>query len=125
MTARNGGRWTEARYRQFVISALRGAFRRWPPKFDVLKNAFTEQRINAATGRRANHYKCAECSNDFPLRGVQVDHIHPVVDPKKGFIDWGTFIDRLYVEGKKLQVLCTGCHKVKSAEERKERGTKK
>ncbi len=125
MTARNGGRWTEARFKQFVISALRGAFRRWPPKFDVLKNAYTELKVNPLTKRLAKHYRCAECGGEFPLRGVQVDHVVPVVDPAKGFIDWTTFIERLYAEAKKLQVLCTACHKLKSAEERKQRGKKK
>lgn len=118
MKGRNGGKWTDARYRQFVISALRAAFRRWPPKFIVLKNALTTQKLNPSSGRMANHYECAECRKDFPMKQVQVDHKQPVVDVKKGFIDWNTFIERLYVEASKMQVLCKPCHKEKSKHER-------
>jgi 5-methylcytosine-specific restriction endonuclease McrA len=119
---RNSKRWTEARYTQFIRSALRGAFRRWPPRYDVLRNAFTEARLNPKTGRVAKHYRCAECGKDFPQKGVQVDHKHPVVDTKKGFVDWNTFIERLLVEAKKLQVLCKGCHTSKTKAERMKRG---
>lgn len=115
---RNNGQWTEARYTQFIRSALRAAFRRWPPKFEVLRNAFTEVKNNPASGRMAKHYRCAECGNDFPMKGVQVDHKQPVVNPKQGFVDWDTFIARLYCEAKKLQVLCKGCHSIKSKRER-------
>ena len=119
---RNGGAWTEGRYRTFVTSALRAAFRKWPPKFKVLKNAATEKRVNGKTGRIAQHYRCAGCGLDFPLKEIQVDHIHPVVDVKKGFVSWDVFINRLYCEAKKLQVLCKAkCHKEKSSRERKVR----
>jgi hypothetical protein len=119
VTKRNGGTWTEARYKTFVVSALRAAFRRWPPKFKLLKSAATERRINPKTGKLAMHYKCAQCGGEFPLKEVQVDHIKPVVDPTKGFVDWDTFIERLYCEKRGLQVLCKNvCHKEKSKAER-------
>lgn len=116
--------WTEARFKSFVVSALRGAFRRWPPKFVVLKNAATERRINPASGKMAMHYTCAACKVEFPLKQVQVDHKLPVVDLKKGWLDYNTFIERLYVEARKLQVLCKACHKLKSAKERTARKRK-
>lgn len=125
MVKRNGGAWTEARFHSFVVSALRGALRRWPPKYKVLKNAATERLINPKSGKLAMHYRCADCGNHFPAKEVQVDHIKPVVDPKKGFINWDIFIERLYCEIKNLQVLCKPCHKTKSAKERVKRGTKK
>lgn len=119
---RNSGLWTDARYKQFVTSALRAAFRRWPPKFRVLKNAATERRTNPRSGKLAMHYKCASCKGEFPLKEVQVDHKKPVVNTKTGFVGWDTFIERLYCEAKGLQVLCKGCHKNKSNKERKQRG---
>lgn len=118
---RNGGRWTEARFKSFVTSALRSAFRRWPPKSDVLKKAATEKRINPKSGKLAMHYTCAICSNDFPSKEMQIDHKKPVVDLKKGFVDWDTFIERLYCEAHNLQCVCKPCHKKKSASERKTR----
>jgi len=119
--SRNGGRWTEARYRSFITSALRAAFRRWPPKFDVLKSAFIDKRINKKTGKLASHYRCAKCRKAFPATGVQVDHTKPVVNTRDGFVTWDTFINNLYCEEDNLQVMCKACHKLKTAEERKER----
>lgn len=117
---RNSGRWTEARYTQFVRSALRAAFRKWPPKFETLKAAATERRINPSSGKLAMHYTCACCTKEFPLKGVQVDHIKPVVP--RNFTNWDDFIKRLYCEKRGLQVLCKGCHKEKSSRERTKRG---
>lgn len=52
---------------------------------------------------------------------MQVDHIKPVVDPKKGFTTWDDFIDRLYCESKNLQAICKGCHTIKTKQEREVR----
>jgi 5-methylcytosine-specific restriction endonuclease McrA len=117
----NDGVWTEGRYRSFVTSTLRSGARRWPPKYETLNEAKTEKKVNEKTGRIAQHYLCSSCSKEFPAKDVQVDHIHPVVDPKKGFISWDVFIERLYCEKENLQVLCKGCHLVKSNEEKKEK----
>ncbi len=121
---RNGGEWTEARFRSFVTSALRAASRRWPPKYQALKAAFVGKKVNAKTGKMAMHYKCAECKKHFVAVDVQVDHIDPVVDPKKGFISWDVFIERMFVEIDKLQVLCKPCHKIKTDEEKQQRKKK-
>lgn len=121
---RNGGEWTEARFRSFVVSALRAASRRWPPKYRALKDAFVGKKVNAKTGKMAMHYKCAECKKHFVAVDVQVDHITPVVDPKKGFVSWDVFIDRMFVEIDKLQVLCKPCHKIKTDEEKQQRKKK-
>jgi len=66
----------------------------------------------------AQHYRCAWCKGDFSSTNVAVDHIHPVVDPVKGFESWDEFIKRLYCEKDNLQVLCKECHTEKSALER-------
>ncbi len=121
---RNGGEWTDARFRSFVTSALRAASRRWPPKYKALKEAFVGRKENKKTGKLAMHYKCAKCKKHFVAIDVQVDHIHPVVDPKIGFIGWDSFIDRIFCEIENLQVLCKPCHKVKTEEEKAERKKK-
>jgi 5-methylcytosine-specific restriction endonuclease McrA len=121
---RNGGEWTEARFRSFVTSALRAASRRWPPKYKALKEAFAGRKVNAKTGKMAMHYECAECSKHFVATDVQVDHIKPVVDPKKGFTTWDNFIERMFCEMKNLQVLCKPCHKIKTDQEKLERKKK-
>lgn len=107
---RNGGKWTEARYRSFVTSTLRAGSRKWPPKYETLNAAKTEKKINKATGRLAQHYLCAMCEQEYTQKDVQVDHIKPVIDPKKGFVSWDTYIDRMFCEAPNLQVLCKICH---------------
>lgn len=124
MTLRNGGEWTEARFKSFVTSALRAASRRWPPKYKALKEAFVSRKVNAKTGKLAMHYKCAECKQLFVAADVNVDHIKPVVDPKKGFTTWDNFIERMFCEIKNLQVLCKPCHKIKTNQEKIERKKK-
>lgn len=116
---RNGGKWTEARYRSFVTSTLRAGSRKWPPKYETLNAAKTEKKINKATGRLAQHYLCAMCEQEYTQKDVQVDHIKPVIDPKKGFVSWDTYIDRMFCEGKNLQVLCKVCHAEKTKLEKK------
>lgn len=118
---RNSKQWTEARFRSFVTSALRAASRRWPPKFDVLKKAFIGKKTNKKTGKLAMHYKCAKCLGSFVAADVQVDHIHPVVDPIRGFISWDVYIDRIFCEVHGLQVLCKPCHDVKTKLEKEMR----
>lgn len=121
---RNGGEWTDARFRSFVTSALRAASRRWPPKYKALKEAFVGKKTNKKTGKLAMHYKCAKCKKLFVAADVQVDHILPVVSTSEGFVGWDSFIDRIFCEIENLQVLCKPCHKVKTEEEKLQRKTK-
>ena len=118
---KNGGQWTDARFRSFITSALRAASRRWPPRYAALKEALFTRKTNNNTGKLAQHYKCAECSGLFVATDVQVDHIHPVVDPVKGFVSWDVYIDRMFCELHGLQVLCKDCHKIKTDKEKLER----
>lgn len=113
--------WTEGRLRSFITSTIRSGFRRYPPKFEVLKEAFTGKKTNTSSGRIASHYRCAKCQEEFPSKQVQVDHIDPVVDPKVGFISWDEFIKRLFCGSNNLQVLCLQCHLEKSKQEKEKR----
>ena len=118
--------WTEGRLRTFITSTLRGGFRKYPPKYETLKAASVGKKINAKTNRMAEHFTCNMCKGEFPAKEVQVDHVEPVVCPFTGFVDWNTFINRLFCDGGNLQVLCSPCHDIKTAEERIERnGNKK
>lgn len=113
--------WTEGRKRSFITSALRGAFRRYPAKFEALALAGVGSKPNKKTGRWAKHYRCAACGGEFIGTDVNVDHVVPVVDVEQGFISWDVFIDRLFCDTQNLQVLCEPCHNLKSAEERSAR----
>lgn len=116
--------WTEARLKNFIISGLRSLTRRYPPKNEVRKEAFTEKRINTKTKRLASHYACAKCKKDFPAKETQVDHIIPVVDPGQGFVDWNTYIPRMFCPKENLQLLCTKCHDIKTLKETKRKSTR-
>ena len=120
----NGGLWTPQRFKAWLVGVLRRSVSRWQPKQEALKDACVGQLTNKRTGRQAKHYLCVACGGLFIARDVQVDHIEPVVDPFVGFVDWETFIDRLFCEKENLQVLCKPCHKEKTAEEREIRKAK-
>jgi len=121
MTRRKGSKsseWTPARKHAFIVSVLRSGTRRWPPKFETLNAAKTDKKRNTRTNRIAQHFRCAICGSDVPSSEIQVDHIKPVVDPKKGFTTWDTYIKRLFCEKNNLQAVCKPCHKIKTKEEK-------
>lgn len=75
-------------------------------------------------------YRCAACNKAVGptkvvkgkrVKNIFVDHIEPVVSTKEGFVDWNTYIDRLFCEKDNLQLLCKSCHDKKSQREREER----
>lgn len=113
----NSVEWTAGRLKSFITSHLRGAFRKYPPKYECLKDAFVGKKINEKTKRVSAHYKCNECKNDFPTSEVNVDHINPIVDPSEGFVSWDKFIENLFCSRDNLQVLCSTCHDVKTKSE--------
>jgi 5-methylcytosine-specific restriction endonuclease McrA len=111
----NGGLWTEGRFNSFITSILRSGSRRWGPKYSTLNEAKTEKKINVKSGRMAQHFLCAKCDKEHVAKDVQVDHIKPIGFDKT----WDEFINGLYCEADNLQVLCVGCHSLKTKEERK------
>lgn len=117
--------WTEGRIKSFIVSVLRAGSRRWPPKYETLNAAKTEKKTNARTGRMAQHYRCNACKQEFPAKEVQVDHKKPVIDPTVGFVDWNTFIERMFCGKDNLQVLCKSCHDTKTQKEKKKANARK
>ena len=110
---------------EIVLYSDMSVYRKEYEKYEVLDEACVGKKINEKTGRMAKHYVCADCGKEFTSKDVEVDHILPVVDPTDGFIDWNTFISRLYCTKDNLQVLCTKCHKAKTNEERKQSKVRK
>ena len=105
--------WSTARYFQFLRSALRGAWGRWPAKFQLLK-----ENRRTVTGRRHKfEYMCAQCKGWFQQKEIQVDHIIPA-GALNCHEDLKGFVARLFVGVDKLQIMCKPCHKVKTKEER-------
>lgn len=112
--------WTEARVKAFIISCLRNGSRRWPPKFEALKEAQTGVAINKKTNRKAMHFRCASCLGKFPRNDVEIDHIVPIRN-REGFKDWNSFIELLFCRKEGLQILCKVCHKNKTNQEKEDR----
>jgi len=111
----NSGNWTEGRFNSFVTSVLRSGSRRWQPKWECLNEAKTEKKVNPKTGRIAQHYQCTSCGDEFTAKDVQVDHLVPIGKNRS----WDEFVNLLFCEKDNLQVLCKGCHAIKTKEERK------
>lgn len=109
----NSNKWTQGRFDTFITAALRAASIKWPPRFEVLAEARTEKKLSDK-GRMAQHYRCAHCQGEFTSTNINVDHIIPVGTCKT----WDTYIKRLFCEKDNLQVLCTTCHKAKTAKEK-------
>jgi len=113
MKTRNGGKWTEARFRTFVTSGLRATSRKWPPIHAARKKAWVRRGVYKCNGCKKNVRATKDGKNN-----IFVDHIEPVV-PKEGWSDWDSYIERLFCEEDNLQVLCKTCHDRKSKKERK------
>lgn len=110
--------WTEGRVKAFITSVLRAGARKWPPRYTTLHNAKVGKQVNERTGRVAEHYRCNVCEGKFPAKEVEVDHKEPVIDPRKGFISWDVYIERLFCPEENLQVLCKPCHLKKTKYEK-------
>lgn len=112
----NAGNWTLARFRGFVISALRRAA--WPPRHEAIKRAFVGEGVNPATGKKCKLHKCERCDYVGPKGHFQADHRKEVVpiqhnwDPAHTFLgyDWNDVIKRLYCEELGFEILCIECH---------------
>ncbi len=76
----------------------------WPPRKEAITNARVERGV----------YKCATCEGLFGPKEIQLDHKIPVVDEEVGFVDFNTYIERLFCDVDNFQVLCRPCHATKT-----------
>lgn len=95
-----------------ISNALRKVWRYYPERTQALKRCETGDHYYKTSKKTGNEYKvpyvrCEKCKEVF--KGLQVDHIKPVVDVK-GFEDWNTYIHRLFIDSKGLRSLCEECH---------------
>ena|SRR5665213_3139380 len=95
---------TQPNLRHFLTNKLRRLSYQWPPRREAITRARTERGI----------YTCNICKGSFGPKEIQLDHINPVVDEEAGFIDWNTYIDRLFCSVEGFQVLCKTCHEAKT-----------
>lgn len=92
----------------FLINSLRRASYRWPSRWKALKRAHI--------GR--NEYYCEHCGLICKKREIALDHVEPVIDPKKGWQDLDVYADRMLPDTEYgFQVLCHDCHDTKTEKE--------
>lgn len=100
-------------HEDLIESWLRQKLRRlsyqWPPR--------KEARIASRVSR--GKYECAKCKELgvetlYGPKEIVMDHIDPVIDVETGFINWDTYIQRLFCEAEGFQTLCKGCHEIKT-----------
>ena len=106
---RASGEWTEAAFWNFIRSGLRQTSRRWPPRYDALKDARVP--YEGKDKRRKWVFICSKCHNGFKSTEVQVDHIVPC-GKLKNWNDMAVFAEKLFCEKDGLRVLCKGCHQI-------------
>ena len=116
-----------------MVGALRQASRRYPPHYKMQNQHKDEYFIKTKTGKpmRRVRYKCMECKEWYSSKDIRRDHIEPVVAvtgmPRlpNGKVDWNVYIERLLCPPEGLQLLCKGCHDLKTANENKLRKSSK
>jgi 5-methylcytosine-specific restriction endonuclease McrA len=59
-------------------------------------------------------FKCAICLGLFDIKETRMDHIDPVISIEDGWVDWNTYISRLFTSKENYQCLCSQCHDSKS-----------
>jgi len=105
-----------------IRGALRRTFSRSPVIRDVLFKVRREvpkyNKDGSRSKKDAVQYRCNVCQQYVGSTKVSVDHISPVVSVNDGFIDFNTFIQRLFCDASNLQVICDGCHGTKTQAER-------
>jgi hypothetical protein len=106
--------WTKARYWQFIRSALRKAFNRYPPKYQALE---LSRRPAKKSGRHKWEHQCSCCKGWFLAKQVNVDHVIPA-GSLTCYEDLAGFCERLFCSIEGLAVLCKTCHTLKTGQER-------
>lgn len=94
-----------------INSALRKVWRFGDERKQCLANA----RVSV------DRYRCQLCGAITDQKGIQVDHLKPVVDPVRGRQGWDEYINRLFCPTEGLQAICKGCHLAETEKQRKAR----
>lgn len=105
----------------FLVWTLRKASYRWPPRQKALSNAQVRVPKSSELAKKyprcRNFYVCAKCSAMFPRSEVSIDHVQPVVDPKKGWQGWDVYLTRMFCNVAGFQILCSKDHDAKTKAE--------
>ena len=112
---RNAGTMTESAFWSFIRSALRQKSRWWKP---ITQCKMKSRRVYKGPNKRQKfEYQCKQCLRWFPDKQINVDHIIPA-GTLRCANDLPGFVERLFCEEGHLQVLCSGCHDLKTKNEK-------
>lgn len=92
--------------REFFLTQIRRVSFFWPPRNQVKQEAKVSR----------GYYRCAKCGDVFHYKQIQIDHIEPVI-AVTGWVDYNTYVARLFCGVDGMQVLCRGCHAKKTKKE--------
>ena len=124
--------------KNYLISVLRKASRKTPAFSQAFNAAKEEFFVTTKSGGKARRvrFKCAECGRAFlnkvGSREIAADHTVPVVGIE-GFVDWNTYIERMFCDADGYKILCNyeglrdgveSCHRIKTNLERAQRPKK-
>ena len=115
---RNAGTLTESAFWSFIRSSLRQKSRFWKPITQCKMKS--RRAYKGPLKRQKFEYQCKECSNWFPDKQINVDHIIPA-GTLRSANDLPGFVERLFCEVDNLQVLCETCHNKKTQDEKSKR----
>ena len=108
----------------WLIWTLRKASYRWPPRQEALRRSavskaeYLKNPGEAVTNRIKKFYRCAKCLKVFSRKGVSIDHVEPVVDPRRGWQGFDVYITRMFcATWKGFQILCGKDHDAKTQRE--------
>lgn len=109
---------TESAFWSFIRSSLRQKSRWWKPIAQCKAKA--KRSYKGPLKRQKFEYQCKECSQWFPDKQINVDHIIPA-GTLRCADDLPGFVERLFCEVDNLQVLCETCHNKKTQDEKSKR----
>lgn len=115
---RNNATMTESAFWSFIRSGLRQKSRWWKPITQCKLNA--KRTYKGPNKRQKFEYQCNSCKKWFAEKNINVDHIEPAGSLNCAD-DLAGFVERLFCEVDNLQVLCSGCHNIKTQKERNEK----
>lgn len=112
---RNNGTLTESAFWSFIRSGLRQKSRWWKPITQCKLNA--KRTYKGPNKRQKFEYQCNDCKKWFAEKNINVDHKIPAGSLNCAN-DLPGFVERLFCEVDNLQVLCSGCHNIKTQNEK-------
>lgn len=107
---------TDAAFKGWLSSALRQVWSNHPAKIELLNSGRMTFK-SPTSNRKIYHNKCMHCSNWFPMKDLEINHIKTVGGFDLSYI--GKQADNLLnVSVDDLERLCKACHSVVTYSER-------